>query len=502
VAGNVNTYFEDLGASPNLGGVAKRGAFASVASVYGRGVLQILGSIVLARLLTPEDFGLVVIVAVLTRFAPLLIDFGFADATTQRSRITQGQCSTLFWLSSGIGFAVAMSLAFSSPLIAWIYREPRLQSIALFFAITFVLNGLSAQHLSLLRRTMQFTKIAKIQLLSTLAAIIVGTLIASFGFGYWALVWQPIVGAACTAVGAWLACRWRPGFPVFDAEVKSMIRFGMHILAFSITYSMSRVTDRIALGLFYPPNQVGVYQNATNMYDNALSGPLEPLHGVGSSGLSKLRSDPDELRQKYKVSLSTLAFFVMPAAAILSVTAQDLTVILFGNHWRESGVLLSIIALRGIVEFIEMSQGWLYISGGRADRWKKSGFISSAVRVLLILVGLPFGAEGVAIALVIASWLIAFPSISYAGYPMGIGAPLVVRAVGGPMLGSVVALAAGWWLQTVFALDISRPLKIFLLASCCGAIYLLIVVGCLRIVAPIKILGNLIRDFVTRSDQR
>jgi O-antigen/teichoic acid export membrane protein len=502
VDGRVNPYFEDLEASPNLGGVAKRGAVASVASVYGRGVLQIFGSIVLARLLTPADFGLVAIVMVLTRFAPLLIDFGFADATTQRSSITQSQCSTLFWLNSGIGFAVALSLAVCSPLIAWVYHDPRLQPIALLFAITFAFNGLSAQHLSLLRRAMQFAEIAKIQILGALAAVVVGTLTAAFDYGYWALVWQAIANAACTAVGAWLACSWRPGLPVFDVEVKSMIRFGMHVLTYSIIYSMAKVTDRITLGLFYPPGQVGVYQNAINMYENALLGPLAKLHDVASSGLSKLRSDPAELRQKYEVSLSTLAFFVMPAAAILSVTAQDLTVVLFGNHWRESGVLLSIIALGGIVEFIESSQGWLHISNGTPERWKKSGFIGSVVRVVLVLAGLPFGAEGVAIAIVVANWLIAFPSIIYAGFPMGISARLIIRAVGGPMFGSAAVLALGWWLQTTFALDVSRPLRILLLASCCSSIYFLIVVCWLRIVVPVRIVVNLLKDFVTRSARR
>src|SRR5271154_6067347 len=128
------------------------------------GVLQIVGVIILARLLTPEDFGLVAIVMALTRFAPLLIDFGTADATTQRSRITQGQSSTLFWLTSGIGCAVALGLVACSPFIAWLYHEPRLQSVALCSAITFVLAGISAQHLALLRRTMQFGVIAKIQI--------------------------------------------------------------------------------------------------------------------------------------------------------------------------------------------------------------------------------------------------------------------------------------------------------------------------------------------------
>ena len=140
---------------------------------YGNAALQIVAAIVLARLLAPEDFGLVAIVTVLTSFAPLLIDFGLLDATAQRSRITPAQVSGLFWVSSGIGLAVAVVVAACSPLIAWLYGEPRLQPIALCTAITFVLSGLSNQHMALLRRTMQFGKIGQIQFLGTLAGIVV-----------------------------------------------------------------------------------------------------------------------------------------------------------------------------------------------------------------------------------------------------------------------------------------------------------------------------------------
>lgn len=382
---NAGSYFEDLEASADLGRLARRGGVAAAAGVYGNGILQIAGVVILARLLSPEDFGLAAIVLVLTQFAPLLIDFGTGDATIQKSKISHSQASALFWLNSGIGLAVAAGLAACSPLIAWMYHEPRLQSVALCSAITFVFTGISSQHLSLLRRSMQFVAIAKIQLLSALAGLALAVLLATSGYGYWALVLRPILGAACIAAGAWLVCKWRPGLPVFDAEVKSMIRFGMHVLGFSITTTMTGIADRIALGLFYPPREVGYYQNARNMFDNAFSAPIVQLHGVGSAGLSKLRSHPDALRQKYEATLSTLAFFVMPTAGVISVTGQDVAVILLGEKWRVSGLLLSIMALRGMVEFIEMSQGWLHVSGGRPDRWKNSGFVSGIVRVIAIL---------------------------------------------------------------------------------------------------------------------
>src|ERR1700744_857239 len=112
-------YFEDHKASTDLGRRALRGGIVSLAMQYGNGVLQIVASIILARLLAPEDFGLVAIVTVLTSFAPILIDFGLGDATVQRSKITHAQVNSLFWLSSGIGLAVAVLVAASRPLFAW-----------------------------------------------------------------------------------------------------------------------------------------------------------------------------------------------------------------------------------------------------------------------------------------------------------------------------------------------------------------------------------------------
>jgi PST family polysaccharide transporter len=489
-----NSYFEDLKESPDLGRLALRGGTFAVAGIYGSGALQIASAVVLARLLTPEDFGLVAIVTLLTSFAPLLIDFGLGDATAQTKKITPEQVSSLFWLSNGLGFTVAAIVGLCSPIIASIYREPRLESIALYSAITFVLIGVSGQHISLLRRTMQFAVIAKIQILSTLAGLAAAILLAIYGCGYWALVQRPIVSSFFVAAGAWLACRWRPGLPILDSEVKSMVRFGIHVVSYSTVAGMARAVDRIALGLFYRPREVGFYHNALILYENSIFSALIQLHNVGSTALGKFQSNPAELRQKYETALSTLAFFVMPTAVILSVTAQDVVLILLGEGWRESGFLLSIIALRGIFHVIQTSQGWLHLAIGRPARWKNWGIVTATVQVLAILGGLPFGTTGVAIAFVLAGWLMAFPSISYAGRPVGIGSALVIRSVGRQLVGAIVAAAAGWSLCIFFLSDFSSPMRIFLATAVCISIYLLIVVGLFRLTYPIKVARRLMED--------
>jgi PST family polysaccharide transporter len=190
----------------------------------------------------------------------------------------------------------------------------------------------------------------------------------------------------------------------------------------------------------------------------------------------------------------------MPTAAILSVTAEDPTVILLGEKWRAAGLLLSIIALRGIFQVVEGSQGWLHLSIGRADRWRNWGIVSVVVQVVAVLGGLPFGgAAGVAVAVVMSSLLIAVPSICYAGRPIRIGVALMIRPVGQQLIGAIRTAAGGWWLQTTALTDCSSFVRICLSTGFCISIYLIIVVGLFRLTEPVKVAVAIVQDQLWRK---
>jgi PST family polysaccharide transporter len=416
-----------------------------------------------------------------------------ADATIQRRRITPAQISTLFWIGSGIGFAVALVIALCSGLIATVYHDPRLGPLALCSSLTFALSGLSGQHVALLRRAFQFAEVTKVQLLAGAASLLLAVALALSGAGYWALVARTIANSGLVTLGVWLACPWRPGWPKFDAEVKSMIGFGLHIVGFSIAYSVSRAVDRIGLGLFYSPRVVGYYQNAWALYDSSIFSALGQLHNVGTAALSRLQSDSAALSEKYESALSMTAFFMMPAAVILSLTAQDLVVVALGKKWQPAGALLAILALRGIFQTVEGSQGWLHLSLGRADRWKNWGVVSTIVQVVAVAGGMPFGATGVAAAITLASAMIAVPSISYAGRPAGIGSRLVIRAVGPQFVGAAACIIAGWIVRETMLQHLPAVQRIMASVVLCAMVYLPIVVGFFRLRAPIRVIAGLLR---------
>jgi len=504
MAEGAEAYFEAHKAPDQpteAGPQALRGGAVSVAMQYGNAVLQIVSAIALARLLTPEDFGLVAIVTILTSFAPSLIDFGLGDAAVQKIKITRAQVSSLFWLSSAIGLSIAVVLAACGPLIAWIFREPRLTAIAVYSSPTFLLAGLSTQHLALLRRNMQFAAISKVVILGSLAGFAAALLAAVCGYGYWALVVRPIANALIVAIGAWYVCPWRPGLPIFDTEVASMVRFGWHVVSYLFLNCISRVLDRIALGLFYSVEAVGYFQNAVSLYDNYFAA-LSPLHNVASSALSKLQSNHGALRQEYEAALSILSFFVMPAAAILSVTGQDVTTQLLGRKWQAAGLILSILALRGIPQVVEWSQGWIHLAIGRADRWRNWGVVTFAIHLVAVVAGLPFGPVGIAAAMVIASFLFAIPAVSYAGSPIGIDAAFVIRATGRQLIGAVVTAAVGWWAQATVLGGLPGVIRIILSVGICIVVYLVIVVGLFRLVQPIGVAVKVVQSRLSGAGRR
>ena len=483
-----SSYFEENRSSADHG---TRSLHSGVISIASRGVsvfVQIASTVILARLLSPEDFGLVSMVAAFTGFIPVLADLGTRDAVVQRQKITHPEVSAVFWLTIAIGTALGLMLALGGPFIAQYYGEPRLTAIALASSLGFVLGSACCQHFALLRRAMQFREIAIIEVGSNLVSSIVAILMAINGAGYWALVAKPVLLAMFTLVGVGWYCRWMPGLPRITQGVKEMTRFGLHITGFSVTdYAAGRAIDRIAIGKTAGAASLGYYQQCLFIYENLLGLLSISLHPVAVAALSKLTDNLAELKRAWSRAMMTLAFFAMPAFALLAVSAQDVIVLVLGTKWEYTGQLVAILALRGIPHCIERTLGWLHVPSGRGDRWMHWGFIGVGIQVIALFAGLPFGVEGVVVSYVIAMYLTFIPAIAFAGKPLGIGTRDLLKAIGAPLAGALIVSAVGFALR-YFAFGGLDPLwRSVLLILICGLLYLFIVVVVLRTAEPIRI---------------
>jgi PST family polysaccharide transporter len=495
----MSVYFNDHSTEADHG----RRSLRSGAVVVGARVLviciQVLTVLILARLLSPEDYGLVAMVTAITAFAPMLVSLGTPDPVVQRAHITEKEISALFWISVAFGSGVAALMAASGPLIARFYGEPRLTSIASVSALTFVVSALSSQHNTLLRRAMKFKDLAAVEVCSNLLAAVGAIAMALYGLEYWALVLRPLLTTSFIALGSWLRCRWVPGRPAMSVGAKAMLRQGLHCTGFFITdYIAGYSSDRIMIGYRSGPVQLGYYQNAVFIYDNLNQLLVLSAHNVAVASLGKARNDLDELLRLWRKALSTLAFYAMPAFGILAVTGQDLIPLLLGSKWTHSGVIISILALRGIPQSVERTNGWLHVVAGRTDRWIRWGLVAMCAQLTALFCGLPYGPTGVATAFVVYSFVIFIPAIAYSGAPLNIRAMDVIAAVWRPQIAALLAVAIGFTLRFTLFADLSLVLRIIMLSLAYAAAYLTIVVGLLHERMPIQVFLALVREVESR----
>jgi polysaccharide transporter, PST family len=488
-----HAYFDDSAPGNDLHRRSLRGGAVAMISQGGNVATQVISTIVLARILMPEDFGLVAMVSAITGYISIFIDLGTRDAVAQHPRLRAEEASALYWITAATGLAFALTIVLCAPLIASFYGTPKLKAITMAMSVPIMLSGFYYQQYALMRRALMFRKLAIIDISGNVVGTALAILLAQLGYGYWALVWKPAITALVTACGVWFTCGWWPGRPAFTQDVRVMIRFGLNVTGFIIADSISRSMDRVALGHNYGPRELGFYQNALNVFENAANVSAAPLHNVATATLSKLRNDIDALKRAWSTALSSLTFFAAPAFAVLAVVGQDLVVLLLGPKWKAAGIILSVLALRGPGQVVANTHSWLHVAAGRPDRWRHWGVLSCGFTIIALLCGLSYGAIGVAASYAVLVYIIMVPAILYAGQPLGIRTKDVLATVGPQVVCALATAAFGFALRRTLFDDVSMLFRLVVLSLLCSAFYLAVMVLGFRMTKPLTVAASLLR---------
>ncbi len=484
-------YFDSEQFRANLRRHAVKGTGATLVSQFSTFFIQMTGVVVLARILTPEDFGLVAMVTAIYTFFRLMRNFGLTDATIQEKELDHGKVSTLFWVNAA--FAGVMTLGFMAlgPVIAWFYGEPRVTWIAVIISLDLFFGGLATQHRALLKRNFQFYRDAAVEIPSALLGYGAAVFLALHGWGYWALAMRWAVSALVEVVASWMFCRWRPGLPVSGSGVMPMIRFGRNMLGnFSVGY-FSNYLDKILIGWRYGTLSLGFYDRAYYLFMAPAQKMATPLTHVAVATLSKLRDEPKKYRRYYLNAVSMLAFIGFPLSAVLTVMSRDVVLLLLGPQWGRSARIFSVFGLAIGIQMIYATNAWLHISQGRSDRWFRWSLFGTVCTVGAFLAGLPFGPTGVVIAYTASIYLLTGPCLWYAGKPIALRLRDVVGAIWRYYLAALCTGVLYWYL--VHSSDrISRLLgglhaagRVSLSVVFCTCLYLLLVVALHQSVEPL-----------------
>lgn len=408
-AGDENRHFRTDHLDGDLGSRSMRGGAITLAVQILKFLISTVATIVVARLLAPQDYGLVGMVVVLISFLGLFQYLGLPAATVKWKELSHGQVSTLFWINVALSTVIMLAVLCSAPLLAWFYKEPRLIGIAAGYSIVIFFTGISIQHMAILTRQMRFGPIAAIEVGALAIGVGAAVLAALNGAGYWALVLNQIVFALVTIAGAWTACRWRPGLPVRGSGVRSMLKYGGNLTGYNFTTFVAQNLDNALIGKFWGAYQLGIYSRAYQMLLMPMGQISTPLAAVAVPALSRLADSPGRYRVAYLRILEKIAMLTMTGVVFMIATSDWLMLFLLGPKWREAGRIFMLLGITAIIQPVGKTGLWLFITQGRSREMFKWGIIGAVIAVVSIVAGLPWGATGVAASYAITDLCISTP---------------------------------------------------------------------------------------------
>lgn len=459
--------------------------FVTVVAQSAKFVLSLASTMVLARLLTPRDFGLVAMVTTVMGFLQVFKDAGLSTATVQQESITHAQVSNLFWINVGISGFMGVTVVASSPVIAWFYREPRLVPIALVLSLTFLLSGSTVQHLALLNRQMRFKVIALIEVGSMSVGFLTGILMALRGYGYWSLIGASLSMEATGVLFTWSASRWRPQLPARLSGTRPLLRFGASLSAGSFIYHFSSGVDSALIGQRYGPDSVGLYSRAMALLMRPLEQLLNPINAVLLPALSRLQTQPERYRRTFLQVYDAIALAGFACAGLLLALAHPLTLVLLGPTWEEAAVIFAAFTIAALYLPLSMPCSWLFTSQGRAKEFFYLTMILCALTVAAFVIGLPFGPAGVAISFSVSGVVIRLPIIYYFSGRHGPVTTLDLWAVFFRHLPLWVVVFGATYLIRTLVIDFAPLAELFI----CAPVGVAAAIGTIFALRPLRIVA-------------
>lgn len=409
---------DSLGAG--LGRRSARGAASTVLGQWARFVLQLLSTVVLARLVNPEQYGLVGMVVAIVGVGDALSNVGLSQATVQRKDITQPHVTLFFWLQVAVGAVLTVLTMLGAGLLSRFYGHPDLVPITLVLAPTFLLNALSAQHQAVLSRQMRFGVLALIDVVGLALGVTVAIAMAAEGAGVWSIVELTLSVPVCRVVLSWYASGWSPGRPQTVPGSGQMVRFGLNLTASNVLDYSAQNVDNVLIGRFYGAGALGLYSRAYGLLLLPIRQVTAPLARVAVPVLSYLLDQPDRYRRFYRVALSAVAYASLPIILGTAALSPQVVAIMLGPKWAGAAPIFQILAAGGVLVSLRSTNGWLFVSSGHTGRQALWALANRPVIIGGIVAGLPFGTKGVAWGFVVAHVILFVPSflISIAGTPV------------------------------------------------------------------------------------
>lgn len=351
--------------------------------------------IVLARILSPGDYGLMGMLAVFTALSNIIIEGGFVKALVQKKNCCEVDYSTAFFTNLGVSLILYLVLFFSAPLISRFYNEPKLVEILRVLSINFVIGSLNVVQRAQLTRNMDFKSMAQINFFGVIAGGIAGIVMAYTGFGVWALVGQTIAHTLVMSIMFPLFSKWRPKAIFSRDSFKQLFGFGSKLMATGVVATIVNNISTIAIGKVYKSDQLGYYTRATQFSELVALTIYDVIGAVSFPALSSLQDERQRMVALYKKTLLFVAMTVFPVMILMALLAKPLVVILLTEKWLPCVLMLQVLCFARMLTPLSAVNMNILNAIGRSDLFMKIDFIKTPMAIIALAITIPIGVEAV-----------------------------------------------------------------------------------------------------------
>jgi PST family polysaccharide transporter len=426
----------------------------------------------------------------------LFNDFGLSTATVHRTKVTDEQLSTLFWVNMLVGAILSLLAFLIAPIVSNFYHEPRLAAVTSVLAAGFLFNAAGVQRGAILQRQMRFTVSAVIETISLVISVAVGIGMAFRGYGYWALVGMTISAPCVSTVCVWRAAGWIPGRPRRGIGILSMLRFGGTVTLNGLVVYVAYNLEKVLLGRYWGAEAVGIYGRAFQLINIPTANLNSAAGGVAFAALSRLQDQPERLRNYFLKCYSVILALTLPLTIVCCLFADDLILVLLGPKWRGAVGAFRLLTPTILIFALINPLAWLLFSVGMVGRSLKIALVLAPLVISGYIVGLPYGPNGVALAYSVVMTLWAVPHIAWCVHDTVISFRDVMSALSRPLVAGLVAGLPTLALQVLYGHFAAPLARLLLGGGLFLGLYILILLG---VMGQKTLYLEILRGFTNRS---
>ena len=443
----------------------------SALDVFIRQGVQFVITIVLARILAPEDFGVIAMLALFIGVASIFMDSGFSSALIQRQNTTRTDESTVFFFNLGMGAVTAILLCAAAPWIATFFKQPVLQYLSYAMAFSLFVGAFGSIHTTLLSKEMNFKTTAKVGVVSSVVAGVLAIYMASQGYGVWSLAGHAVASGIVTVLLLWIWHPWRPSWTFSFASLRSLFQFGGYTMASTLLDVFASNLYLILVGKMYSVRDVGFYSRAQKTQLMPVTLMMGIIQRVAYSAFASVSDDKARLVRGLRQAQAISMFVNIPVLVGIIILAEPLVLTLFGEQWLPCVPILQVLGLGGLLWPMHVMNLNILIAQGRSDLNFRIEIFKKVFAISLTVAACFYGVMAIAWVQVGLSVFGYFVNTHYTEVLLGYGGLKQLRDLAVNFV-AVIPMAASVYLIT----DMMQALpfiKLIVASFIGGVIYLL-----------------------------